>query len=423
MTFRGGQTAEEREECFRQLADGAKLIIANPEVLQGERLVERLASCRIAHIAIDEAHCVSEWGDSFRPSYLALGELIKKLHAGVVTAFTATASPRVLKRVGEVLFDGTASILRGKADRPNICYHVINCYDKKKEALRLSLTEEKPQLIFCGTRNKAEDMAREIAAYRGDDAVRFYHAGLTRQEKNAIENWFYPKADGILCATVAFGMGVDKKDIRTVIHLEASSTVEAYVQEAGRAGRDHGRANAYLLWSYTDSQTASPFARRYAESKTCRRQFLLDELGGEKVTCSGCDICMRHSPAPFARDAELALSFIRSHRKLYDKGELAEQLIRLFNRTDAALYHAHVWEHSDIDCILGQLTAAGLIRSCRFPWQGKIAASRLGAITLRHRQLLPPLPRVLAEAEGQQPSFSSAPSPFSYSPQRNWRAQ
>ncbi len=373
VTFRGGQTAEEREACFHQIANGTKLIIANPEVLQSAALTERLARCRIAHVAIDEAHCVSEWGDSFRPSYLALGGIIKKLHVPVVTAFTATASPRVLSRMSELIFDGSAYILRGKGDRPNIRYHVINCYDKKKEALRLSLTAEKPLLIFCGTRSKAENMARELALYYGEDAVRFYHAGLTRQEKSNIERWFYPKTDGILCATVAFGMGVDKKDIRTVIHLEASNTVEAYVQEAGRAGRDHGPANAYLLWSFTDSQTASPFARRYAESKTCRRQLLLDELGAEKTVCSGCDICMRHAPAPFARDAGLALSFIRSHRKLYDRMELSEQLMRLFNRQDAALYHAHIWEHSDIDCILSQLKAAGLIHSCRFPWQGKIA--------------------------------------------------
>ena len=203
VVFRGQQTDEEREDNFRKIHTGAKIILANPEVLQNKRLVARLAECNIAHIAIDEAHCVSEWGDSFRPAYLTLGSIIKELHVSVVTAFTATASPQVLARVAEVLFDGNAHIVRSDSDRPNIHYTVINTYAKKRTAFKLAIRLPKPLIVFCGTRKHAEDMARELMAYYGGDRVKFYHAGLEKEEKTEVEKWFYPKKDAILCCTCA----------------------------------------------------------------------------------------------------------------------------------------------------------------------------------------------------------------------------
>ncbi|MBQ1662234.1 MAG: ATP-dependent DNA helicase RecQ, partial [Treponema sp.] len=211
VEFRGGQSAEERENNFRLISEGAKIILANPEVLQNEALVERLSKCGIRHIAIDEAHCVSEWGDSFRPAYLTLGKIISKINAPAVTAFTATASPQVLERVSEVLFGGNVHIIRSDCDRPNIHFHVVNAFDKKREAFKLAITQEKPLLIFCGTRAKSEDMARELTTYYGKEKVRYYHAGLERDEKTDIEKWFYERDDAILCCTCAYGMGVDKK--------------------------------------------------------------------------------------------------------------------------------------------------------------------------------------------------------------------
>ena len=124
VTFRGGQTEEEREENFRKIREGAQIILANPEVLQSETLLNQLKEVGIKHIAIDEAHCVSEWGDSFRPAYLGLGNVIKVINPPVITAFTATASPQVLSRVAEILFDGQAHIVRSESDRKNIIYYV-----------------------------------------------------------------------------------------------------------------------------------------------------------------------------------------------------------------------------------------------------------------------------------------------------------
>ena len=383
VEFRGGQTAEERVENFAKIQSGAQIILANPEVLQSQTLVERLSLCNIQHIAIDEAHCVSEWGDSFRPSYLALGKIIDRINPPVVTAFTATASPSVLSRISEVLFHGKSHIVKSDFDRPNIHYYVQNAYAKKRAAFRLAVLEQKPLIIFCGTRAKSEDMARELSEYLGRDKVRFYHAGLEREEKTAVEKWFYNKTDAVLCCTVAFGMGVDKKDIHTVIHLEPSANAENYLQESGRAARDGSIGKGILLWSPGDSVHFSRYKngsrervmKEFAEADTCRRQVLLDALAGEQAVCDGCDVCINKRGADFAWDAELALNFIRHHRKMYDWMELGDRLLDLFNRHDEKKFGMHIWEGADIEQILFQLKRKRLIRTCLWPWFGKVDCS------------------------------------------------
>ena len=297
--FRGGQTAEERDENFRLLDGGAKIIIANPEILSDEKLTGRLKEYGISHIAIDEAHCVSEWGDTFRPAYLELGKILRTLDVPVVTAFTATASPEVLARISDVLFNGEAHIVRSESDRPNIHYYVKKVASKKAAALVLAKTEARPMIIFCGTRSRTEDMAQELNTAFGAETAKFYHAGMERGEKTKIEEWFFNRKDAVLCATCAYGMGVDKKDIHTVVHLDPPQTAEAYIQEAGRGGRDGSVANAILLWNFEDSLRFAEFPsgsrkaalREFAGTRNCRRQVLLDALGAEQAVCSGCDIC------------------------------------------------------------------------------------------------------------------------------------
>lgn len=236
VIFRGGQSAEERKMNFEKIKNGAKIILANPEVLQSESLLKQLKTVGIRHIAIDEAHCVSEWGDTFRAAYLGLGKVIEELNPEVITAFTATASSDVLSRVCEILFKGQAHIVRSESDRQNIHYYVRKASAKMKEALFLAKSELRPMIIFCGTRDKTQSMARELNLFFGQQISRFYHAGLEKSEKDEIEQWFFNSRDGILCATCAYGMGVDKKDIRTVVHLEAPTTAEAYIQESSLIG-------------------------------------------------------------------------------------------------------------------------------------------------------------------------------------------
>ncbi|MBO6130366.1 MAG: ATP-dependent DNA helicase RecQ [Treponema sp.] len=380
VIFRGGQSPQEREENFAKIKKGAKIIIANPEVLQNKSIVKELAACKIQHIAIDEAHCVSEWGDSFRPAYLTLGKIIEELDCKTVTAFTATASPQVLDRVSQVLFGGQSHIVRSDADRSNIRYNVIYAAAKKRLAFRLAVTEQKPLLIFCGTRAKSEDMARELALYMGCDKVKFYHAGLEKAEKTATEEWFFNKSDAVLCCTCAYGMGVDKKDIKTVIHLESPPTAESYLQESGRIARDGSIGKAILLWNYADHKKFSAYPKNsreykmllFAESSTCRRQVLLDALGAEQAVCSGCDVCERGGKAPFAYDLNLALNFITKNRKMYGYSQTQALLQSEFNKKDLALFGLRIWDQEDILTILSELKSRKLIKKCRWPWKGRL---------------------------------------------------
>ncbi len=396
VTFRGGQTEEERTENFRKIKEGAQIILANPEVLQSESLLNQLKEVGIKHIAIDEAHCVSEWGDSFRPAYLGLGNVIKTINPPVITAFTATASPLVLARVAEILFEGQAHIVRSESDRKNIRYYVRNTAAKKKEALLLSQSEDRPMIIFCGTRNKAEDMARELNMCFGHGTARFYHAGLEKEEKDETEKWFYESKDGILCATCAYGMGVDKKDIKTVIHLEASATAEAYIQEAGRGGRDGSVAKAILLWSLEDSLNYSLYKkgsreaamRDFAETDKCRRQVLLDALGAEQAVCSGCDLCderrkkseERRRYIRFFRkkeklqlsDWQMTFEIIKKCRNYYSEDDIENELYEKMNQKSRKLIGLNIWTHKDTVDVVKQLKDSGRVELDNFLWKGRL---------------------------------------------------
>lgn len=411
VVFRGGQTKEERKENFRKLKEeNYRIIIANPEVLENESLLSELSECNIAHIAIDEAHTVSEWGNSFRKSYLNLGNVIKRLKVPVVTAFTATASPEVLADVSRILFDGKAHVVRSESDRANIHYYVYKAASKKSAAHFLSRTEERPMIIFCSTRRHAEDMSREINLAYGNDSSKFYHAGLERNEKNDIEKWFFDRKDAVLCATCAFGMGVDKSDIRTVIHLDPPETAESYIQEAGRGGRDRNTANAILLWNYEDYKKTKRYekesrkaaVREFSLSKTCRRQKLLDALGAEEAVCSGCDICDRKKREKLLSknftkkfkfllkpdknlllpgeklplDTEILFSIVKKHNKLYTEKSLEKEFLEIMNYKSVKEAGVAVWGHAAFMEAKNQLLYENRIRRIKFFWKGRYSCVR-----------------------------------------------
>ncbi len=411
VVFRGGQTAEERKENFRKLREeNYRIIIANPEVLENDSLLKELSECKISHIAIDEAHTVSEWGNSFRKSYLNLGNVIKKLNVPVVTAFTATASPEVLADVSRILFDGKAHIVRSESDRSNIHYYVYKVASKKSAALFLAGTEEGPMIIFCSTRRHAEDMSREINLAYGDGTSKFYHAGLERDEKTQIEKWFFDRKDAVLCATCAFGMGVDKSDIRTVVHLDPPETAESYIQEAGRGGRDRNVANAIMLWNYEDSiktrgyekKSRKAAVREFSLSKTCRRQKLLDALGAEQAVCSGCDICDRKkreeifSKSIFRKikflvkpdknlllpgerlpiDSEILFSLVKKHDRFYTEKTLEKAFLEVMNYKAVKETGVSIWGHSAFIEAKNQLIYEKRIRRLRFFWKGRYSYVR-----------------------------------------------
>lgn len=385
--LKGGQTKSERDrECAKirgETTEKAKVILANPEVLQDERLVAELARCEISHVVIDEAHCVSEWGNSFRPAYTTLGKLIGVLGTKLVTAFTATASPEVLEQIGSILFKGQFHLIRGAGDRENIHYSVVHAYSKEKAALLCAKRMGRPMIVFCGTRQRAEKMSRLFAEAFGIEKTRFYHAGMTSDEKKAVERWFFGSADGILAATCAYGMGIDKPDIRTVIHIDAPEHLENFAQESGRAGRDGKPSVSVLLWNYDDERRnmqAVGMRKKavggFVHSKTCRRDFLLKYLGNRPAVCSGCDICDARKTGKAAEteasDAEYALAFIKRHRRLYTREEIVWQLTELFNKHRNDEFDFYIWETNDAAEILRQLFLAGRIRVCRGIWKNRI---------------------------------------------------
>jgi ATP-dependent DNA helicase RecQ len=382
--FRGGQSQQERERNFSLLENGAKVILANPEVLQSEKLLARLSSFKITHVAIDEAHCVFEWGSSFRPAYLTLPKIIAALGAKIVTAFTATASPPVLEQVGKIIFDSHFHLVQGESDRPNIHYEVKYAFAREKAALECAATYRRPMIIFCGTRDRAEKMARAVSEQFGRDKSRFYHAGMTKEEKLRAEEWFFCSEDGILSATCAYGMGMDKGNIYTVVHLDAPNHLENFCQEAGRAGRKGDDVKSVLIWSYSDTlryKKALPKSRErlmgeYALAKTCRRQLMLDYLGGEKTVCSGCDVCDASRAGEKidyrAGDGEIFFSFIQKNRRCFTRERAIKLITDKFNEKKRAVFGTNVWETDDTEEILEQLFLEKRIKICKGFWKNLV---------------------------------------------------
>jgi ATP-dependent DNA helicase RecQ len=211
--FRGGQTPEERMRLFARLegTDGrepARIVIANPEVLAPGEVLDRISRRGVAHLAIDEAHCVAEWGDTFRPAYLELARVIERVKPLAVTGFTATASPEVLARTAEALFAGEAHVVRGESDRPNIAYAVTLCHAKDAALVREVARRKRPLVVFCATRGGTERAALLLRETLGEGEIRFYHAGLSREEKTAVETWFHGHESAILTATCAWGLDI-----------------------------------------------------------------------------------------------------------------------------------------------------------------------------------------------------------------------
>lgn len=393
VVFRGNQTENEWNENFTKIKNGAKIILANPEILLNNTLTTKLNKIGISHIAIDEAHCVSQWGDSFRPAYLELGKIIKNIKPKIVTAFTATASPEVLERVNEVLFEKKAKIIRAQSDRPNIHYSVINCVAKKKKVLELIKTQKLPAIIFCGTRNSTEDMAQEINVCFSSQIAMFYHAGLTKEEKDFTEKWFFESKSGVLCATCAYGMGVDKKNIRTVIHLDSPQNAEAYIQEAGRGGRDGESSKAILLWSLNDEERFSKFPddsrekymQKFAQTKNCRREILLEALGDEFTYCNGCDLCDKNEEIQKNPKKKIKSEFsdwnktyklITKKQNYFSSEELEHEIFIKMNHKNQQKLGLNIWTHKDSSEVLSQLYKSNKIKQRSFLWKGKICIKK-----------------------------------------------
>ena len=381
--LRGGQTRDERRDIFTSLGRGeVRCLLTSPEVLSGEKVRRELSSMTIAHLVVDEAHCVSEWGSTFRPAYLTLGETIGLLAPRVVTAFTATASRLVLDALCACLFgDRLFHLVQGDPDRPNITYRVLRV--DSKEAMLHDLFRhgiEQPAIVFCRSRKRCEGVARELARAVGFDRCAAYHAGLTREERAAVERWFFDATEGVLAATCAYGMGVDKPNIRTVIHYEVPASVEAFLQESGRAGRDRQAASSIVLWSSADrpGETDPMRAGRerimhdYLGTDTCRRAYLMEAMGAHSEMCFGCDRC-DPSVIPLAVQAALT----EAHRAREETVRCVARRRRSLTLRRLALSLPGDWsEQARIELVTG-LARDGVLRTDRRgPWAGRASPGR-----------------------------------------------
>jgi ATP-dependent DNA helicase RecQ len=308
-----GNTDEETEAVFQAIDEGRlKLLYMAPERLASGAALSLLRRANCSLIAVDEAHCVSQWGHDFRPDYLRIGELRRSLRVPLA-AFTATADEETRAEIVTRLFDGQApaTFLRG-FDRPNIHLAFAVKTTPRDQILRFAAARRgQSGIVYCGTRAKTETLAGALR--EGGHPAVAYHGGLEADERRRVETRFQREDGLIVVATVAFGMGIDKPDIRWVAHADLPKSIEGYYQEIGRAGRDGLPAETLTLYGPDDirlrrsqiDEGAAPPDRKaadharlnallgLAEALGCRRQVLLGYFGEQSDPCRNCDLCDR----------------------------------------------------------------------------------------------------------------------------------
>ncbi|MEM0895436.1 MAG: RecQ family ATP-dependent DNA helicase [Verrucomicrobiota bacterium] len=253
-------TPAEQRARMLELSEGRyKIVYIAPERFRQPAFVEALRSVDVSLFAVDEAHCLSQWGHDFRPDYLRLGEAVKMLGHPQVAAFTATATPIVRKDIMDTLELRDPFVSISGFERPNLSFSITQCEKKRQKFDRLAkiVREHKKGIVYCSTRKRVEEVA-DILHSQGVRVVG-YHGGLDDKMREIAQNRFISKEVDVAVATNAFGMGIDRPDVRFVVHFDIPGSIEAYYQEAGRAGRDGEAAVCELLFNYADTRTQEFF--------------------------------------------------------------------------------------------------------------------------------------------------------------------
>jgi len=299
-------------EVRRDLLSGAtKLLYVAPESLTKAENVAMLKEIKISFYAIDEAHCISEWGHDFRPEYRRIRNIIDEIGNAPVIALTATATPKVQSDILKNLGITDATVFKSSFNRPNLYYEIRDKSDPKRDIIKyIKQNPGKSGIIYCLSRKKVEELA-ELLNINGIKAAP-YHAGLDAKTRADNQDKFLMEEVDVIVATIAFGMGIDKPDVRFVIHYDIPKSIEGYYQETGRAGRDGKEGQCITFYSYKDIQKLEKFMQgkpiaeqeigkqllmetvAYAESNSCRRKLLLSYFGEQYPVenCGACDNCL-----------------------------------------------------------------------------------------------------------------------------------
>ena len=341
------------------LAGKTKLLYVAPESLSKEEYVEFLKSVPISFYAVDEAHCISEWGHDFRPEYRRIRPLINEIGKCPVIALTATATPKVQHDIQKNLGMLDANVFKSSFNRENLYYEIRpKTSETDKEIIRfIKGMEGKSGIIYCLSRKKVEELAQMLVVNQIKALP--YHAGMDSATRSANQDAFLYEQVDVIVATIAFGMGIDKPDVRFVIHYDMPKSLEGYYQETGRAGRDGGEGRCITFYSAKDLQKMEKFIQNkplseqeigrqllaetaaYAESSVCRRRTLLHYFGEEYSTdnCGNCDNCLKHKKRVDAREDLLAVLETIASLKEKFKTEYVIDVLRGRLTNDIRSYH------------------------------------------------------------------------------------
>jgi len=326
ICIQGGQSYQERNLLLEKLkTKEARILVTNAECLCLPALINTLAQITISLLVLDEAHTIISWGEGFRPALATVGPIIQHLPVRQVLCFTATADERVLQGLNRLIFPiAKPHLIHASSNRTNITYHVIRTLSKNQSIAGLLRQENiLPALVFCSTRKLTETSAHSLLYALPDVSVRYYHAGLTKDERRYLEKWFNDTKNGVLFATKAFGMGIDVKGIRCVIHHDLSEDVLSFLQESGRAGRDGKPALSISLLD--GREKPSPLASILQSTEHCFRKGLLEAMNEPFEYCSGCDVC--NGSISLKRQGERAiLMSVLSHPFHFSPSSLASML-------------------------------------------------------------------------------------------------
>lgn len=346
------------------LSKKTKLLYVAPESLTKAENIEFLKQIKISFYAIDEAHCISEWGHDFRPEYRKIRANINEIGAAPIIALTATATPKVQHEILKNLEIPQATIFKSSFNRPNLYYEVRpKDNDVDKEIIKfIKANEGKSGIIYCLSRQKVEGLA-ETLNINGISALP-YHAGMDSQTRSTSQDKFLMEEVNVIVATIAFGMGIDKPDVRFVIHYDIPKSLEGYYQETGRAGRDGGEGQCIAFYSKKDLEKLEKFMQNkpvaeqeigkqllqetasYAESTLCRRKLLLHYFGEEynDDNCGNCDNC--RNPKKTVEAKEELTTILELVEQLKEKFK-AEHIINILLGKKTKDIEAH--EHDELD--------------------------------------------------------------------------